>query len=271
MNEEQIVYLPLDKIEAAPQVRTEFSDESLRGLADTMTQVGQLQPIRVRREGDIFVVVAGERRLRAAKMSGRFTNIGAVVEQGELDAAAVLHRQLVENCQKEDLAPLDKARAIKELMERTGKSAAETASMLGLSCGTVSKLLALLDLPDQIQLQIRDGAIPASSAYELSRVADTDQQAALAQQIGQGLTRDGVAGIIKRSRSREHRDKPERPARVRIELSAGRSITLAGSGLNGMDELIQWLEELLAKSRKLRPKGLALGTFVRILKDEAKA
>jgi ParB family chromosome partitioning protein len=271
MSQEQIVYLPLDKIEAAPQVRTEFSDESLHGLADTMTQLGQLQPIRVRREGDIHVVVAGERRLRAARLSRRFTTIAAIIEDGELDAAGVLHRQLVENCQKEDLKPLEKARAIKELMERTGKSAAETASMLGFSCGTVSKLLTLLELPEQIQWQVRDGVIPATAAYELSHVADTFEQVALAQRIAQGLTRDGLTGIVKRSRSREHRDKPERPARVRVELPAGRSITLAGPGLDDIDTLVQWLEELLGKARKLRPKGLALGTFVRLLKDEAKA
>ena len=271
MNQEQIVYLPLDKIEAAPQVRTEFTDESLHGLADTMTQLGQLQPIRVRREGDIYVVVAGERRLRAARLSGRFTTIAAIIESGELDVAGVLHRQLVENCQKEDLKPLDKARAIKELMERTGKSTTEVASMLGVASGTISKLLALLNLPEQIQSQVRDGAIPATAAYQLSRVADADEQAALATQIAEGLTREGLSGIVKRSRSREHRDKPERPARVRIELSAGRSVTFAGTGLDDLDTLVQWLEELLGKARKLRPKGLALGTFVRLLKDEAKA
>ena len=269
MNQEQIVYLPLDKIEAAMQARREFSEESLRGLADTIAKLGQLEPIRVRSENDIYVVVAGERRLRAAKMCG-FTTIAAIVEKDELDAAAVLHRQLVENCQTEDLKPLEKARAIAELMERTGKSASETAAMLGLSAATVSKLLAILELPKQIQLQIRDGAIPASAAYELSRVADADEQAALAQKISQGLTRDGLSGIV-RSRSREHRDKPERPARVRVELGGGRSISLAGAGLDNLETLIAWLEELLGKARRLRPKGLALGTFVRILKDEAQA
>jgi ParB family chromosome partitioning protein len=270
MNQEQIVYLPLDQIEAAPQVRTEFSEESLRGLADTMAHVGQLQPVRVRREGEVYVVVAGERRLRAAKMSGRFSTIAAIIESSEMDATGVLHRQLVENCQKEDLKPLDKARAIKELMERTGNSAAETASMLGFSCGTVSKLLSLLNLPESIRSQVQVGAIPATAAYELSRVTDADEQAALAQEIGQGLTRDGLAGIVKRGRPREHRDKAERPARVRVELGAGRTITLAGAGLDGIDGLIEWCEELLAKARKLRPKGISLATFVRLLKDAAK-
>ena len=151
MNDEQIVYLPLEKIEATRQPRTEFSEQSLRGLADTMTQVGLLQPIRVRREGEIYVVVAGERRLRAAKMSGRFTTIGAIVEQDELNAAAILHRQMVENCQKEDLAPPDMARGIKELMEQTGGTAADVASKLGFTRGTVAKLLALVDLPESIQ------------------------------------------------------------------------------------------------------------------------
>jgi ParB family chromosome partitioning protein len=272
MNEDKIEYLSLDRIEAAPQVRTEFPEESLQGLAETMLRVGQLQPIRVRREGDIFVVVAGERRLRAAKMSGRFATIAAIIEEGQLDTAAVLQRQLIENCQQEGLKPLEKARAIRELMERSGSSASETAAMLGLSAATVCKLLALVELPESIQAQITEGKVSASAAYELSRVSDADQQAALVEQIASGqLTRDGVAGIAKRRAANQSNGTPDHPSRARVELSGGRSITVAGVGLDNLETLIAWLEELLGKARKLRPKGLELATFVRILKDEAKA
>ena len=195
-------------------------------------------------------------------MSGRFNTIAAIVESGELDTGSIIHRQLVENCHKEGLKPLEMARAIQDLMKHTGKSAAETASMLGLAAATVCKLLALLELPDLIQSQVCDGAIPVTAAYELSRVEDASHQQKLAEQLVNGeLSRDAISGIVRRQPSTQDNGKPKSPGRVRIELPAGRSITLAGAGLVDLETVVRWLEELLAKARKLRPKGLAPLSF----------
>ena len=268
MSQETIVYLLLEMVVATVQARTEFSEESLRGLADTLNAVGQLAPIRVRKEGDLYVIVDGERRYRAAKMAG-FTTIAAIIEEQDLAPAAVRHRQLVANCH-ETLTPMDTANAVAELMQETGWSAAEVASKIGMSQTAISKLLKLKQLPPAIQSQIEDGKIPMSAAYELSRVADAGQQAALAADVANGLTRDGLTGIVKGNGTGINMPATGKAARFKAELSAGRTITVLGSGLDNIETLIGWIEELLARLRKLRPKGLALATIARQFRDEAK-
>jgi ParB family chromosome partitioning protein len=273
MTQERIEYIPIGDIEAAAQVRTEFSEESLQGMARSLLEVGQLQPIRVRREGDSFVVVDGERRVRAAKMTGKFTKIAAIIEERPLDAAEIEQRQIIANCQRDDLTPLEKARAIHDLMKLRGWNAGEVAAKLGFTGSMATKLLALVELPESIQALVAGGKIPASAGYELSRLGgDAAEQAALAEQIARGsLTRDGLSAIIKRRGAAPAGEKPATISRLRASLSGGRTVTLAGEGLTNIDALIGWLEELLSKARKLRPRGLELGTFARLLKDEAQA
>jgi ParB family chromosome partitioning protein len=272
MAQEKIEYVPLDMIVATVQVRKEFSEESLRGLMASIMAVGLLVPIRVRKEGDLYVIVDGERRYRAAKMAGTFTTIAAIVEGQDLAPSAVQHRQLVANCQREGLTPMETAIAIRELMQETGWTAAEVASKLGMSQANVSKALALTELPPEIQAKVEAGEIPASAGYELNRIKDPAQQAALAAQIAGGqLTRDALTGIVRSNGTGNKAATTGKLARFKAELSGGRSVTVAGTGLDNLDTLIAWIEELLGKARKLRPKGLELATFVRILKDEAKA
>lgn len=271
MTLEKIEYLPLDKIVAAVQVRKEFSEDLIRGLMESMLAVGQLVPIRVRKEGDLYVIVDGERRYRAMKMAGTFTTIAAIVEGQDLAPAAVQHRQLVANCQREGLTAMETANAICELMRETGWTAAEVASKLGMSPANVSKALALTELPSEIQSKIDAGEIPASAGYDLSRVKDPAQQAALAAQVARGLTRDALTGIVKGNGTGQKQTTGGKTARFKVELPGGRSVTLVGAGLDNLETMIAWLEELVGKARKLRPKGVALATFVRILRDEAKA
>jgi len=157
-------------------------------------------------------------------------------------------------------------------MEEMGCSAGEAASSLGFSAATVSRLLALVRLPESIQAQVRSGAIPASAAYELGKIDDAAQQAALAEQIVAGqITRDGVSRAAKRSKTPRNETAGKPPARIRVELGGGRTVTLAGEGLESLDVMLEWLVELTAKVRKLRPKGVELGTFARLLRDEAKS
>src|SRR4051794_38916321 len=92
-------------IRTARQVRESF--DGIDGLADTLSEVGQLHPIRVRKEGDYYLIVDGERRYRAAKQLG-WKTISCIVEQKDLSAGEVTQRQLIANCQREDLKPLEK-------------------------------------------------------------------------------------------------------------------------------------------------------------------
>jgi ParB family transcriptional regulator, chromosome partitioning protein len=265
----EVIRLPLDQIEIAEQVRKDFSDESLQGMAQSLLAVGQLQPVIVQPFGGKYRLVAGERRVRSAPLAG-LTAIAAIVDDSDLSPAEVIQRQLIENAQREDLTPWESAMGIKELMEETGWTAGETADKLGLSAATVSRLLALVRLPEAIQSKVRSGAISASAAYELGKIDDAAEQASIADQIAAGqMTRDAVSRAARRKKPPRAETDAKPSARIKAELSGGRSVTLAGAGLESLDTMIEWLEELLGRARKCRPKSLR--TFLAILKDEARA
>lgn len=267
---EQIQYLPIGKIVCERQVRDHIEEASLRELASGLKEVGQLQPIRVRKVGDKYVVVDGERRFLAASNYAGFQTIAAIIETQDLDEGQIIRRQLISNCH-EELKPMEKARAIARLMEVAGWSATDTAKRLGMSNANVSRLLALLSLPAPIQKQVEDGVIPSSAAAELARVDDLAKQAELAQRIADGrLTRDGLAGERKAARKNGAKGTKPAASRATAVLDEKRSVTVSSEGLD-FDSFLQILEELVAKVRKIRPRGIGLQTFLRILKEEAKA
>jgi ParB/RepB/Spo0J family partition protein len=266
---EQIQYFPPERLKTVSQVRTRKNPEIVRAIAQTMREVGQLQPIRARREGEELIVVEGHTRLEAAKLAGLAT-VAVIIEEKPLCEGEVILRQLVANCQREDLAPMEKARAISRLLTETSWPATLAAEKLGFSNATVSRLLAILELPEPIRRQVESGAISYSAATELGRVEDEIQQAELAGQVAGGLTRDALSGSLKARRRGTAARSLDSPARVTALLGAGRSVTLNGPGLT-LESLITWLEELLARARKVRPQGLELKTFIKMLKDQSKA
>jgi len=192
------------------------------------------------------------------------------MEDQPLDEGAVIQRQLISNVLREALSPLDTARAIQQLIATTGWSAGQVADNLAFSNAKVTRLLALLRLPAAIIEQVEAGKISASSAYELARVNDADRQAALAQQMAAGqLTRDAAAG--KRKAAKRGGQQGEcYPSRVTAILGESRSITVASTGLT-LDRFITLIEEVLAKARRERSRGTELGTFISLLRDQARA
>ena len=265
---EQIQYIPLDKIEVGPQVRIAFDEEAIDGLVASLKAVGQLQPIRVRKVADKYRVVTGERRTRAARLAG-LTTLAAIIEVKDLSEGDVLQRQIIENCQREDLCPIEKARGITRLMEATGWKIGDAATQLGMSAGMATKLLGILKLSEPIQQQVASGAIAVSAAYELSRVDDAAVRSELAGELAAGrLTRDGLAGAIKARSKTSTPHKRELTSRVTALLSGGRTVTVLGPSLN-LEGFIEALEELLNKARKVRPQGVELGTFAKMLRDQA--
>ena len=269
MRQEAVQHLPLDKIVCEEQVREKVQDDSLMGLARSIQEIGLQQPIRVRRDGEQFRVVDGERRLRAARLA-KLSMIAVIIEEKDLGEGEVIQRQLIANCQRVDLFPLEKARSIARLMETTGWNAAETAGRLGMSAATAARLTALLSLPAAIVAQVESGRLPASTAYEIGKIDDPVKQAALAEEAASGrLTRDVVSGRAKQERKGVVTTEQATPSRVVASLAGGRSVTVSGAGLS-FDSLIGWLEELLAKARKARTQGLELKSFTKMLRDQAK-
>ena len=205
------IEIPVDRVQADPdQPREEFDEESLGRLADSLKQRGQLQPIRVRwDEGrGIYIIICGERRWRAAIRAG-LTNIRAEVVEGDLTAAELRAIQLVENCLREDLRPIEQAKAFRDLMGQNSWSTRQLAAELALSQANIVRSLALLELPESIQEQVEQGNLAPSAAYEVSKIEDRRLQEEIGRQAGQErMTAVKVKEAVERVKS--PRPRPRR-------------------------------------------------------------
>jgi ParB family chromosome partitioning protein len=159
------------------QPRTDFADETLEALARSIQEVGVLQPVIVRRVDEGYALVAGERRLRAAKMAGLAT-IPAVIR--ESDDADSLREALIENLHREDLAALELAEAFQELLEDLGATQEELAQRLGVSRPHVTNTIRLLQLPAEVQRLLAEGKLSAGHARALLSLPDAEGQVTLA-------------------------------------------------------------------------------------------
>lgn len=260
--------LPLTDLVPDPdQPRSVFSEESLQQLAQTLV-TGQLQPVLAYRKEGQLLILDGERRWRAARLA-KLSSI-EVIEVDAPTPAEAMQQALTVNVQREDLNGIDAARSIARFQELTGWPAAKVAAELGLSPAKISRLLALLRLPESVQELVLSGALSPSVAYQIVQVADPAEQERLAAEaVAGGLSRDAVAGRrkAKACTGQGRRSSP----RVVARLEGERTVTMAGAGLDSLDALIEWLEELLGKARKARPRGMELSTFISLLSDQAKA
>ncbi len=187
-------FIALDRIVEDPdQPRKAIEEEALAGLADSIKQHGVLNPITVAplENVDGFRIVTGERRWRAAQKAGLYEMPCIVRRAAAQDEAEKATEQLVENLQREELAPLDKARAISVLKERIGSTNKEVAQRLGISERSVGYLLDLLDLPESIGERIvsspnrpADGNLTEKHGRFLKQLNDDPElQAKLADKV----------------------------------------------------------------------------------------
>lgn len=196
-----LVEIPLAAV--APnsrQPRERFDDEALGGLAMSIREVGVLQPIVVRRRDEGYELVAGERRLRAAKLAGLATIPAVIRETDDTDA---LREALIENLHREDLSPLEQAAAFQELLEELGSSHDELADRLGYSRSHVTNTMRLLQLPPPVQRMVGEGRIAAGHARALLSLEDEEAQEALALRIAaEGLSVRQVEDLVRSYGSR---------------------------------------------------------------------
>lgn len=181
--EEVVTNLELGQITANPhQPRTEFDLGELEKLAASLRTSGVLQPILVRPapKGKGYQIIAGERRWRAAQMAG-MERIPALVREVPEETAAVL--VLVENVQRTDLNAIEKAKAFQKIQELTKASQAEVAKQVGLERSTVTNMLRLLDLPQEVQAFVSRGTLSMGHARALLGLAGADEQKTLAEEI----------------------------------------------------------------------------------------
>lgn len=264
---QQVIQLPLEKIKCDNQIRSgELDEQELIGLAITIREAEQQVPIRVRPDGEKYAIVDGHRRYRAMMRLKRPT-IAAIVDV-ELNEGEALYRQWINNCQRSEISPLDRAKAIQRLMELTGWSPTETAKRLGVTGSAVSRAISLLTLPEPIIAKVEEGSLAPSTAVELVKVSDPATQAALVEAAVNGeLSRDAVSAEVKRQKIKhEAPDNTSPPLkRVIVQLDNELSVTVTGEALTP-ERVVAALDQARAKVRRA-PRGLEQKAFVRMLRE----
>jgi ParB family transcriptional regulator, chromosome partitioning protein len=249
--------IPLEKIERDPaQPREEFDKEALARLAESIKARGLLQPVRVRwsEERGRYMLIAGERRWRAARMAG-WTTLTCIVDDKDLTPAELLADQVTENLLREDLNPMERARAFRTLMELNGWSGNQLAKEMGISQSSVVQALAPLKLPEPVQEMVEREVISAAAAYEVSKLDDPALQAEVAQAaVAENLKRSEVAELVQAVKARRPTPRP-RPEPVTIDLGDGCTVTVrwkkAGelTALQALRKAAKALQEQEAKGR----------------------
>jgi ParB family transcriptional regulator, chromosome partitioning protein len=209
-----LLEVPVNAVKPNPrQPRTIFDEETLSALAVSIQEVGVLQPIVVRRTGEAFELIAGERRLRAAKAAGLAT-IPVVVR--ESDDAESLREALIENIHREDLNPIELAEAFRELLEELGLKQETLAERLGMSRSHIANTIRLLQLPADAQQLLAGGKIQAGHGRALLSLADSEAQTTLALRIAaEDLTVREVEELV-----RNYIDHPASEAAGKPSLKA---------------------------------------------------
>ena len=256
--------IPVDRIVPDPeQPRREFDPEGLRELAESLKNRGQLQPVRVRWDepSGNWVLISGERRWRAAALAG-LPSLQAVEAKGTLTTDEILEDQLVENCLREDLKPIEQARAFKSLMDVRGWSHRQLAEQLHIAPSAVSQALALLKLPDAVQESVEVGNLAPSAAYELSKVNDPEDQARLAAQVvAEGLSRAETAEAVRRTSSRTITGKgrgagKDRKVKPRVfRTKAGTRVTVESRKALDNESILAELAEVMDQIKAMHPAG----------------
>lgn len=208
-------FVAVDLIDPNPfQPRRQFDPAEIAALADSLRQHGMIQPVLLRAVGDRYQLIAGERRLRAA-VEAQLHEIPVRVM--DLDDQRVSELAMVENLQREDLNALEKAAAFRDYLARYGGTQEELASRLGLDRSTVSNLMRLLDLPDEVQDAVRSKRITQGHARALLGLPDADAQRGACQRvISEGLSVRQTEALVATgeptpARTRSIRQDPAHP------------------------------------------------------------
>jgi ParB family chromosome partitioning protein len=209
------VELPIDSIVRNPnQPRKDFSDKSLRDLAASLGQSGVLQPVVVRRLGDGYQLVVGERRWRAAKLAG-LTRIPAVIR--ETTDAQSMELALVENLLREDLNPMEEAEAYQRLLAEFGWTQEELAQRVQRDRSSIANCLRLLKLPELIQADLRANRLTMGHARALLSLDSPADQLRLREEI---LTHSWSVRATEEGVQAKRAKPTRRPPRRSVELAA---------------------------------------------------
>jgi ParB family chromosome partitioning protein len=192
---ERLAQVSVYELDSNPyQPRSEFDEAELNSLADSIKQHGLIQPLCARRVGDRYQLIAGERRLRAAIKAGWAEVPVRVIDADDRHVAELA---IVENLQRKDLNPLEKAASFQQYLDRYDCTQEELAGRLQIDRSTVANLIRLLELPDEVQLAIRRGSITQGHARALLPLGDEQEQVAFCHRVeAEGLSVRAVESLV---------------------------------------------------------------------------
>lgn len=198
--------VPVEVIEQNPyQPRKAFDSDELASLCASIRTHGILQPLVVRQVGERYQLVAGERRLRAAREAGLHNVPVTVVDFNDQQ---ILEAALIENIQRSDLNPIEKAQGFKEYLTRYSMTHEQLAARLGLGRATITNLVALLDLPPELQDAVRVGQLTTGHAKILKGITDPARQIAVSKEIiARGLSVHATEAFVKQAASEQAASK----------------------------------------------------------------
>lgn len=196
IQEKGVTEISIDKISPnREQPRRIFDETALEELAESMKQLGVIQPIVLAKDGDYYKIIVGERRWRAAKIAG-LKKIPAIIK--DLDETSAYEIALVENLQRENLNLIEEARGYRKLVDIFGLSQEEVAQKVGKSRPTVTNALRLLNLDERVQQFVLNNEITGGHARALLGIEDKDAQCQISEKIIEnGLSVRATEALVK--------------------------------------------------------------------------
>jgi len=193
---DEIVYVQTGQIKANPfQPREDFNLQSIEELAQSIKEKGVIQPLLVRRKGDYYELIAGERRLRAANLLN-LKELPIIIK--DVEDKDSLEMALIENIQREGLNPIEEAHAYQYLIDKFQVTQEKISEVLGKARVSVTNILRLLKLPQEIQAEIKNGRLTFAHGRALLEIEDANQQRRLAQEaIARELSVRELENLIK--------------------------------------------------------------------------
>ncbi|MDD5155418.1 MAG: ParB/RepB/Spo0J family partition protein [Candidatus Omnitrophica bacterium] len=204
--QEKSFYVKVEQIKPNPfQPREHFDHQSMEELTQSIREKGIIQPVLVRRRGDYYELIAGERRFRAAKLLN-IKEIPVIIRDAEDEDS--LELSLIENIQRQDLNPIEEARAYQYLIDKFQITQEKLSEVLGKSRASVVNTLRLLKLPQEIQEEMKKGRISFAHGRTLLELDDQNQQRRLSQEIiSKGLSIRELESLVKMHRPKTAKHK----------------------------------------------------------------
>ena len=245
--------IDIDHLEAnRQQPRRRFDDDGLEELSHSIKETGILQPVLVTRDGDRFRILAGERRVRAARLAG-LTRVPVLVKEGLEDRDHLL-LALIENVQRRDLTALEEAESYWHLKDKFGMTQDEIAERVGKDRTTVANAMRLLKLPAEVRAQVEDGLLSAGHARTLLALPSAADQETLAREFlrrslsvraAESRVAEFLAGTPKKKAAPAENDPDTRDAEQRLQRSLGTKVEIRRRKKGGEVRLSFYSEEQL--------------------------